>query len=92
MYLKVSKAPPKFFQCYTNEKGHSQLGVALPYVFCKVSHRGEDKSLTSLLEVNACPVNTPVGNNSLSFARRTLQLAHVLDALLRKQVVVTVCD
>ena len=33
MYLNVSKLPPKYDQCYTNEKGHSQLGVALPYVF-----------------------------------------------------------
>jgi hypothetical protein len=65
MYLKVSNVPPKQLLPYTNEKGHSQSGVALPYVFSEVFHRGENTSVTESLQVDACPVDTPVGNNAL---------------------------
>ena len=58
--------------------------------FCKASHQGEDKSLTSLLEVNACPVDSPVGDNTLCLARRASCLANVLYLLGREHGVLAV--
>jgi hypothetical protein len=37
-----------------------------PFVFFSdVFHRGEGTSVTELLQVDACPVDTPVGNDTL---------------------------
>ena len=47
------------------QKGPLQSGVALSYVFSDEFHRSEETSVTELLQVDACPVDTPVGNDTL---------------------------